>query len=83
MSEKGSQHTPGPWHRQKVAGRAGTLIIADASPYVCSVNFRGSIARTNADCNLIAAAPTMYEYLKVLAESGDNRAHEIIEEIAR
>ena len=37
----------------------------------------------HADAVLFAAAPTMYKYLTLLAERGNNEAHEIIKNIAR
>ena len=46
-------------------------------PHVHDVNEMWANAR------LIASAPTMYKYLTLLAERGNNEAHEIIKNIAR
>lgn len=62
-------HTKGPWLRQLTYGRPGTLIVAPGHErYVAAVNYRGSIDRTNADADLIAAAPELLETCKRLME---------------
>lgn len=40
-----------------------------------------SVAYSEGDRALIAAAPTMFYYLQMLAEGGDDKAHAIIKKI--
>ena len=71
-------HTPGPWWvaeqgKYRVASIApATNIYADLMPT------QGRIA---ADAGLIAAAPTMHEYIAKRADAGDNEAKQILESI--
>lgn len=73
-----NHHTPGPWARNKMSGgRVGTLIVqADDSgnsfyPYVASVNYGGSIKTTNANADLIAAAPDLLATLEDIIEQAE------------
>lgn len=62
-----SHHTKGPWLRQLISGRPGTLVVAPGDErYIASINYRGSIERTNADADLIAAAPELLEACRLL-----------------
>lgn len=71
-------HQPGPWAWKRLDLYHRVLVSADgyeveaADPYA-----------DNADDNarLIAASPTMYEYLATRAASGDNEAIQILEGI--
>lgn len=66
-----AKHTPGPWRRalSGAANQPGTIIVAQGdSRYVASVNYRGSVDRTSADADLIAAAPELLETCKRLME---------------
>ena len=74
-------HTPGPWDvepkgsRHFVDGADGlTVAYLDRA----GVRERSEI---EANARLIAAAPTMFDYLTLLALRGDNEAHEIIKKI--
>jgi hypothetical protein len=81
-----SNHTPGPWR----IGDAGKTVFGpktDAPSPVTIASIAPSSRTTpeekQANAQLIAAAPTMYNYLSLLASRGDNEAHEIIKSIAR
>ena len=67
-----TQHTPGPWtvDNQYIHGPDGIRFLAVAGDGAGQANAR-----------LIAAAPTMFDYLTLLALRGDNEAHEIIKKI--
>lgn len=71
--------TPGPW---KVGGTStfGAPLIFGPGRLIAKVlHYDGSENNeTNADAALIAAAPTMYEYIQHKAEEGDARANEIM-----
>ena len=85
-------HTPGPW---EVGGKVGLYcddvqITSNKEPVAIAVPRRSyeilSLARRSpaelaANARLIAAAPTMFDYLTLLALRGDNEAHEIIKKI--
>lgn len=79
-----AKHTPGPW---KVAAnnavKAGNKNICShvnaASRDVVNMGVDLEIAKANA--RLIATAPKMYELLAMRAESGDNDAAKLLQEI--
>ena len=71
-----ARHTEGPWE----ALESRVQVSADLHiTNVVSANL--THAEDIANARLIAAAPTMYDYLTRLAEGGDNEAHEIIKGI--
>ncbi len=83
-----TQHTPGPWREQG----NGTLLHPQSHRPLTTVRIETSLGsfeildETNepdANARLIAAAPTMYDYLTLLASGGDDKAHEIISQISR
>ena len=75
------QHTPGPWDVEPKGSRhfvdgADGLTVA----YLDRAGVRER-AEIEANALLIAAAPTMFDYLTLLASRGNDEAHEIIEKI--
>ena len=80
--EQKAAHTPGPWHFRKLA-------LYDDSHLVMFTTQNGQRAHRldflgefkEADARLIAASPTMYDYLVERAQSGDARAASIVEAI--
>ena len=67
-----TQHTPGPWtvDNQYIHGPDGIRFLAVAGDGAGQANAR-----------LIASAPTMFDYLTLLASRGNDEAHEIIKKI--
>ena len=75
------QHTPGPWDVEPKGSRhfvdgADGLTVA----YLDRAGVRER-AEIEANARLIAAAPTMFDYLTLLASRGNDEAHEIIKKI--
>lgn len=71
--------TPGPW-RVVLDGR----FIMDGGTYVAEVLKRKvSIEEMEANANLIAAAPSMYEYIESSASAGDPTAQIIIDSVVQ
>jgi hypothetical protein len=68
----GGKHTPGPWW---VAGK-GTIRAGDTD-WIGGVHFRNR----EANARLIAASPTMAEYIQRKADAGDHEASAIMETI--
>ena len=68
------QHTPGPWRTEPAPHRSHWILGATSVALTTEPN--------EANARLIAAAPTMFDYLTLLALRGDNEAHEIIKKIA-
>ena len=90
-TETKSKHTPGPWDVIPQNG-AGPMIAHrydtgnDINPtglrLVCHVLERkASFEVDAANARLIAAAPTMYDYVSAKAEAGDAVARSILEMI--
>ena len=79
------QHTPGPWHSEGYPRYVGPTVVSPDGP-VCAIS-TGPLDRTlprmpaAANARLIAAAPTMFDYLTLLASRGNDEAHEIIKKI--
>jgi hypothetical protein len=76
-----TSHTPGPWILEKDEIREPKDLCK-----IATVNCYGTHklhTEKAANARLIAAAPTMYNYLTLLAYSGDDKAHEIISKIAK
>ena len=84
-----TKHTPGPWYVYLEKHNWGTTPHVtdtpnprDAAP-ICTFNglaYRDD-SETRANARLIAAAPTMFDYLTLLASRGNDEAHEIIKKI--
>ena len=81
-----SKHTPGPWvvvgSRTKYveARLVGSLMqeVAACGPTMAD---EGYGQQQEANARLIAAAPTMHEYIAKRADAGDNEAKQILESI--
>jgi hypothetical protein len=70
-----SAHTPGPWQTRFI--KAEQCIVADVGTgsVVLARQVKG------ADARLIAAAPTMFDYVSARAVAGDSEAQRILEAI--
>ena len=86
--EQKAAHTPGHWLIEWNAAQSGD------GHYITDSNDMGELSRiaavlfhddadgeTRANARLIAASPTMYDYLVERAQSGDARAASIVEDI--
>ena len=86
--EQKAAHTRGPWQIEWNAAQGGE------GHYITDSNDMGELSRiaavlfhddadgeTRANARLIAASPTMYDYLVERAQSGDARAASIVEAI--
>ena len=82
------QFTPGPWNitesvftnSDSVESHIGTPAITCAVVYAEKLGMNAKEQAANA--RLIASAPTMFDYLTLLASRGNDEAHEIIKKIA-
>lgn len=79
-------HTPGPWHVSAGSspGNPRVIVESDAGLPVCALSLRGvqgDTRRMEANARLIAAAPTMYEYIASSASNGCAEARKIMEAI--
>ena len=88
-----TQHTPGPWRTGGCGDDGWRMIIGAQTRFLTAYKetYLTDIAATScsdnpeedlANARLIASAPTMFDYLTLLALRGDNEAHEIIKKIA-
>ena len=80
------KHTPGPWKfgKELTARSVEWLVSFDAGSKGRGIAIAETCAGSgNEDANarLIAASPTMYDYLVERAQSGDARAASIVEAI--
>ena len=78
-----TQHTPGPWHISECATQ-NTLagICSESGLHITDISGYGQTEEQNqANARLIASAPTMFDYLTLLASRGNDEAHEIIKKI--
>ena len=85
-----TEHTSGKWKvfdAYDVMGKPGLVaasrigaVTDDGIETVVKASCYGydEINMTKADAHLIAAAPVMYDYIKIRAEEGDERAEEIM-----
>ena len=86
--EQKAAHTPAPWQIEWNAAQSGE------GHYITDSNDMGELSRiaavlfhddadgeTRANARLLAASPTMYDYLVERAQSGDARAASIVEAI--
>ena len=87
MKQKAA-HTAGPWLIEWNAAQGGEgHYITDSKDMVelsriAAVLFHDdAVGETRANARLIAASPTMYDYLVERAQSGDARAASIVEAI--
>ena len=86
--EQKAAHTPAPWLIEWNAAQGGEgHYITDSKDMVelsriAAVLFHDDAdGETRANARLIAASPTMYDYLVERAQSGDARAASIVEAI--
>ena len=80
--EQKAAHTPAPWHFKKLVMNYGGHVVMFTSQNgqrTHRLDFAGEFKE--ADARLIAASPTMYDYLVERAQSGDARAASIVEAI--
>ena len=86
--EQKAAHTPAPWQIEWNVAQGGE------GHYITDSNDMGELSRiaavlfhddadgeTRANARLLAASPTMYDYLVERAQSGDARAASIVEAI--
>ena len=86
--EQKAAHTPAPWLIEWNAAQGGEgHYITDSKDMgelsrIAAVLFHDDAdGETRANAHLIAASPTMYDYLVERAQSGDARAASIVEAI--
>ena len=77
MNPAPRQHTPGPWSAQ--INHCNHAVISPDGFDIALVSASG--VDSDANARLIAAAPTMFDYLTLLASRGNDEAHEIIKKI--
>lgn len=77
MKQKAA-HTPGPWRAEKPEWMDHPIVMRGDGGVVAKMIDRPT---AEADAHLIAASPTMYDYLVERAQSGDARAASIVEAI--
>ncbi len=71
------QPTPGPWRVE--IDKYGPLDVVGADgEFVARAAWRHRNEKDAANARLIAAAPEMYEYIKVRAERGEETARRLI-----
>ena len=87
-TETKSEHTPGPWRLVRLASRFDARVHSYGVAYgrvgnrLAIVDGEGNSYDANeANARLIAAAPTMYDYVSAKAEAGDAVARSILEMI--
>lgn len=80
-----TQHTPGPW---TVRWQDSKLYIDAANIYICAIiqygmpmQNRGYYVHEEANARLIAACPTMYNFIKAEAEQGNKKAIDLLNSI--
>lgn len=76
-TEGGGGHTAGPWLIERKQARGNWLTDLDGE-YVAMVCLRNSEPEEDANARLIAAGPTMYDYIAKRADAGDGEAAEIV-----
>lgn len=85
-----AQYTPGPWsfaHRRNADGMYSTQVFCEVGETIATLSWypmpttpegvTGTYREGNA--RLIAAAPSMYDYVKSRAEGGDRDAQKLLE----
>ena len=86
--EQKAAHTPGPWQIEWNVAQGGeghyitdSKDMAELSRIAAVLFHDDADGETRANARLIAASPTMYDYLVERAQSGDARAASIVEAI--
>lgn len=64
-------HTPGPWHRNIAPASKYPTIFAGRNTHVAVVKTQRDDAETEANCDLITAAPEMLATLKAVVAVAD------------
>ena len=76
-----TEHTPGPWKAEGTCPQEGWdgwwVKDAEGNHIAEATGYQADETR-QANARLIAAAPVMYDYIKIRAEEGDERAEEIM-----
>lgn len=72
------QHTPGPWHADKIQDRSAYNIFQHGRTYsIATISAEGHPGRNvMADARLIAAAPALLENLRQLCELLESIGHD-------
>ena len=84
-----SGHTPGPWKwssgYETIDGRPTWSLVGETDGYgILSCDGEENSPQgmnDEANARLIAAAPTMYDYIRKCAEAGDSEAMNLLESI--
>ncbi len=63
-----SQHTPGPWHRNIRANGKYPVVFAGRNQHVATTTQQTDPVETEANIDLIAAAPDLLEALKMATQ---------------
>ena len=86
--EQKAAHTPAPWQIEWNVAQGGeghyitdSKDMAELSRIAAVLFHDDADGETRANARLIAASPTMYDYLVERAQSGDARAASIVEAI--
>lgn len=69
--------TPGPWQAHGIYVFGGGVTTVAKAPYADV-----SLAQAKANARLIAASPTMFEYIVRRASEGDSEAAAIVREVS-
>lgn len=75
-----AKHTKGPWELRFRDGDRH-IYSADGNSLMCDMQYYPWCPENDADWSLIAAAPTMYEYIASAASNGCAEASKIMEAI--
>lgn len=65
-----NKHTPGPWYRNIHANGKYPIVFAGRNQHIAVAKQQNDGAETEANIDLIAAAPDMFEVIKELYEYG-------------
>ena len=76
-------HTPGPWHIVVRASINGARIASSDGTVIGGVSAAADkpLDQKRADVRLIAAAPTMFDYIAARSAAGDPEATQIMESL--
>ena len=74
-------HTPRPWRTEPEPQLHNDWVVLDNDNTYIAYIPEVTTAEERANARLIAASPTMYEYIKSRAREGDEDALDILEEI--
>ena len=66
-----AKHTKGPWHRNIRADGKYPVVFSGRNQHVATVSQQKDGAETEANIDLIAAAPDGYELAKMILETND------------